>query len=129
MRWMVGRYGVDETFVLLFAVAAVLAFVNCFLRLWPVQAVVYLLGLLAFLRMFSRNIEARRRENRFTQKLFARFHAWRAAKWRQNADRSHVYRKCPHCKATLRLPRRKGRHKTVCPRCNRSFAVVVFRDD
>ena len=129
MRLMVGRYGMDETFILLFGFAAVLALVNCFLQLWPLQLAVYLIGFLAFLRAFSRNIEARTRENRLPQKWFACFAAWRETKRRQNADRSHIYRKCPRCKAVLRLPRRKGRHKTVCPRCNRSFSVTVFREN
>jgi hypothetical protein len=30
---------------------------------------------------------------------------------------------CPHCKANLRLPRKKGKHSVVCPRCKERFEV------
>ena len=31
--------------------------------------------------------------------------------------KTHVYRKCPHCKAQIRLPKVKGEHKCACPKC------------
>ena len=43
----------------------------------------------------------------------------------KRADKCHVYKKCPSCKAVLRLPKRPGVHKTVCPRCGREFTVRV----
>ena len=43
----------------------------------------------------------------------------------QKNDKCHVYRKCPNCKAVLRLPNKVGKHTTVCPRCNKEFKVRV----
>ena len=43
----------------------------------------------------------------------------------KKADKVHVYKKCPACGAVLRLPRRIGVHKTVCPKCGKEFTVKV----
>lgn len=127
-RFMSGRYGVDETFFLITAVAAVLAVINSFIRLIPLQIAVYLLMILGIFRVFSRNTAARQRENRFLKNIGAKISAKRAERNRRRADFRHIYKKCPHCGAVLRLPRRKGKHKTVCPRCGKEFSVYVFRD-
>lgn len=39
---------------------------------------------------------------------------------------THVYKKCPNCKAVLRLPRKKGKHGVVCPRCQKRFDVKIL---
>lgn len=73
--------------------------------------------ILIFFRMFSRNIAKRRREN---DRFCGFFKLWRN---RFRDRRTHVYRKCPKCKAVLRLPRAKGKHAVVCPRCHERFRV------
>jgi uncharacterized C2H2 Zn-finger protein len=70
-----------------------------------------------FSRMFSRNIAARKREN----DKFCGFFKLRRNKFRDR--KTHVYRKCPSCKAVLRLPKAKGKHFVVCPRCKNRFEV------
>ena len=70
-----------------------------------------------FFRMFSKNIEARRREN----ERFCNF--WKLRKNKRRDRKTHVYRKCPACKVVLRLPRKKGKHTVVCPKCARRFDV------
>ncbi|MBR7070952.1 MAG: hypothetical protein IKI29_02155 [Clostridia bacterium] len=127
MQFMRGRYGVDALFYGIFIVACLGAMVNLFLRLRVLQWIVYLLVLLGFLRIFSRNIEQRRAENRWFTKLIEPFRKKTEQVARQRADRYHVYRKCRHCKAILRLPRRIGKHKTVCPKCGQEMTVRVRR--
>lgn len=68
-------------------------------------------------RMFSKNIAKRRREN----EKFTGFFKLRRNKWRDR--KTHVYKKCPSCKAVLRLPKAKGQHNVVCPRCKNRFQV------
>lgn len=68
-------------------------------------------------RMLSRNIYARRREN----EKFCGFFKLQRNKFRDR--KTHVYRKCPSCKAVLRLPKAKGKHTVVCPRCKNRFEV------
>ena len=70
-----------------------------------------------FYRMFSRNIVKRRREN---ERFCGFFRLWRS-KFRDR--KTHVFRKCPKCHAVLRLPRAKGKHTVVCPRCKNRFEV------
>ena len=44
-------------------------------------------------------------------------------RWRDR--KTHVYHRCPHCRAMLRLPRRPGFHGVTCPRCSRHFDMTV----
>ncbi len=127
IQFMSGRYGVDGLFYAIFGVAAALSIANIFIRSLIIQIIVYSLMIFAFFRTMSRNIEARRRENQW----FNKFKTWciykRNVHRRRKADYNHVYKKCPRCHAVLRLPRRKGKHTTVCPKCNKQFKVYVFK--
>ena len=82
-------------------------------------------GLLAFgwniFRMFSRNIAARQKENA----AFLKMKNQVVFAFRRLFDRKHAYRTCPHCKAQLRLPRKKGVHTVGCPKCHRDFKVKI----
>lgn len=70
-----------------------------------------------FYRSMSRKIYARRREN----EKFCGFFKLRKNKFRDR--KTHVYRKCKKCKAVLRLPKAKGKHSVVCPKCKNRFEV------
>ncbi len=127
IQFMSGRYGVDGLFYVLFAISAVLAILNCFLHFWWLQIIVYAIITYAFFRVLSRNVDARRRENRafnnLKTKTSNKYRIYRERKM----DYSHVYKKCPNCRAVLRLPRRKGKHTTICPKCSKEFKVYVFK--
>lgn len=127
MQFMSGRYGVDSLFYVIFGVAAVLSIINCFIRSLILQIIVYAIVVFAFFRMMSRNIEARRRENQWFNKTKIMFVNKRNIRRQRKADYSHIYKKCPRCHAVLRLPRRKGKHTTACPKCNKQFKVFVFK--
>ncbi|MCQ2454793.1 MAG: hypothetical protein MJ090_01415 [Clostridia bacterium] len=127
MQFMSGRYGVDRTFYVLFVIGAFFALLNCFLRLIWIQLIVYAIIIVAFLRFFSKNIDKRIKENEIvTGWIYKVSQSINKRKQRTN-DTTHIYKKCPNCKAVLRLPRTKGIHTTVCPRCHKSFKVRVFR--
>lgn len=127
MQFMRGRYGVDNLFYVLIATGVVLSVVNVVLRSLVLQLLIYAIIIYAFFRTVSRNIEARRRENQSFGKLQNSIIKKRDLHRQRKADYTHIYKKCPHCRAVLRLPRRKGKHSTVCPRCNKEFKVRVFR--
>ena len=61
-------------------------------------------------RMYSRNIEARRRENAAFQRFFTRLR-----------DRQNRYFTCPRCRQVVRVPRGKGRINIRCPKCGEQF--------
>lgn len=125
MRLMSGRYGVDRLFYCLFGTAVILSVVNIFIRSVIVQIIVYSLMIYAVFRMFSRNISARSRENRIVTGWLDKIKRQQDARRRRAADSTHIYKKCPKCHAVLRLPRRPGKHTTVCPKCNNEFKVNV----
>ena len=122
---MYGRYGTDTlSKVLLWVYLAfivICSVVSFFVdSIW--FSVFYYVGTVAmiiwmFFRMFSRNIAARRREN----DKFCGFFKLRRNKFRDR--KTHVYRKCPRCHAVLRLPKARGKHNVICPRCENRFEV------
>lgn len=124
-RFMYGRYGGDRLNNLLTWVYAVwiilLSIISVFTdSIWFSLFYWVSSGALCFwiiFRMFSRNIPARRKEN----DAFFGFFRLRKNKFRDR--KTHVYRKCPQCKAVLRLPKAKGKHFVVCPRCKNRFEV------
>ncbi|MBO5321958.1 MAG: hypothetical protein J6B22_05070 [Clostridia bacterium] len=125
MQFMYGRYGTDELTYALFIFAAILSFVNVFLRSLILQLIVYALVIYALFRVLSRNPEARRRENRFFKEKVRFVKKQKEIYENRKNDKLHVYKKCPDCKAVLRLPHRIGTHTTVCPRCGKEFKVKV----
>lgn len=127
MQFMSGRYGVDGLFYVLFSLSAALSVINCFVRSLVLQLVVYAVMVYALFRVFSRNLEARRRENRVLARLISKIKEKQNIHRQRRADCTHIYKKCPGCHAVLRLPRRKGKHTTVCPKCNKKFKVYVFK--
>ena len=124
-RFMYGRYGTDTLSMVLlyvyFAFVLICTVVSIFVRsLWFslfYYVVATALVVWMFSRMFSKNIVARKREN----DKFCGFFKLRKNKFRDR--KTHVYRKCPACKAVLRLPKAKGKHFVVCPRCKNRFEV------
>ncbi len=124
-RFMYGRYGTDTLGnVLLIAYIAIVVlhtiitfFVDSIIFDLAVSAISIALIITIFSRMMSKNIQKRQRENQ----RFVGFFKLRKNKLKDR--KTHVYRKCPQCKAILRLPRNKGKHFVICPRCKRRFSV------
>ena len=125
MQFLSGRYGVDKLTYGLLALGITLSVVNIFARLLILQLLVYAVMLITLLRILSRNHEARRRENAKFMKLLGFAKRKRDFINQRRADKCHIYKKCPACKAILRLPRKVGHHTTVCPRCGKEFKVKV----
>ena len=128
MQFMSGRYGIDGMFYVLFGISAVLSIVNIFFRSLILQSVVYAVIIYAIFRVLSRNTRARACENALTQRLLNKIKQQQNLYRRRKADYTHIYKKCPRCHAVLRLPRKKGKHKTVCPKCSKEFSAYVRRD-
>ena len=122
---MYGRYGTDTLgnvlLVTYFIIVVLHTFVGFFWGNVWVDAAVWLvssaLAVIVITRMFSRKTAKRRQEN----EKFCGFFKLMGNKRRDR--KTHVYRKCPTCKAVIRLPRAKGKHNVVCPRCKNRFKV------
>lgn len=110
----IGRNGPDQ---LSFGLT-ILAFI---LSLIPVSFlfIVSLVVLaIALMRMFSRNIEQRRKENLYFMKLLNKPKMW-YYKYKARWDQRKLYRifKCEKCGQKLRVPRGKGKVSIKCTKC------------
>ena len=80
-------------------------------------------------RVMSRNLFKRRMENAAFLKIWRgikRFFCGNTSKRSKSGNRdnaTYIFRDCTKCGATLRLPRKVGKHRVKCPRCSHSFKV------
>lgn len=121
-RFMHGRYGTDKLGMVIVWIALGVMIVNSFLGSFILYLIELFLIFYSFFRMFSKNIGKRYQENRKFEMIINKissFFKLRKSKWKDR--RAYVFTKCPHCKANLRLPRKKGQHIVNCPRCNKKF--------
>lgn len=125
-RFFYGRYGVDSLYKFLFGVWLVLAVVNIFVQSYVLYVVELLVVFYTMYRCLSKNVAKRAAENRkylAAKSKITGFFKLQRNKWRDR--KTHVYRNCPSCRSTLRLPKIKGEHDTTCPRCKTRFHLKV----
>ena len=115
-RFMAGRYGADKLNMAILTVAVAGMLIGWlgvkFLTPW-MAVFTYLseaLLIWSIFRMYSRNIEARRRENTRWLGFCSRL-----------KDRSNRYYHCPRCRQMVRVPRGKGTISIRCPKCGERF--------
>ncbi len=127
LRFMYGRYGGDQLNTALIVLYVMLALLGA-ISGWPLfSLLMFAVIAWSIFRMFSRNLAARRRENDAFLKLWRPVKAWFVLQKNRIRDcRTHLYHTCPHCKANLRLPRKKGKHTVRCPRCGDKFEMKVY---
>lgn len=126
-RFMTGRYGVDQFSFFLLGAYLVIAVVNMFVRTPIITILELLLLVYVFFRALSRNGYKRGAENTRFLMIWRAVAGWfRRTVTRIKEFRTKVYHKCPNCKATLRLPRRKGKHTVSCPKCHQDFQVKIW---
>ncbi len=127
-RFMEGRYGVDafsktlNYAVLIFLVLALFTG-NGMLELIGLGLLIY-----TYFRIFSRNIQARRRENeRYLQESANLKYRWkelinRITKKGGQTDHFRIYI-CPNksCNQKIRVPKGKGKIEITCPKCKTQF--------
>ncbi len=128
-QFLCGRYlsyGIDALTVVLTVFIFSISIVNIFvssilLSFFQTSLLIYM-----FFRLLSKNIAKRQKENKVFADIFANIKSSKKLKERIKSERNtHVYKKCPHCKVVLRLPRKPGDHTVKCPRCGDSFKLKV----
>ena len=133
MSFISGRNGFDKYGRFLFFVYFILVIVQWIISIFvpPVvslimSALLTLLAIYIFFRIFSKNLVKRSSENYKYIQFETKIKNYFSLQKSKHRDRkTHVYKKCPKCKAVLRLKRIKGKHRAVCPRCGNSFDVKV----
>ena len=114
-NFMIGRYGSDKLNIYLLGAGIVLMLLgSIFGGKVPLMSWCSLLSYVplfwCIFRMYSRNIEARRRENAAFVNFFHRI-----------KDKEYRYFRCPRCHQTVRVPRGRGKINIRCPKCSERF--------
>ncbi len=122
MNFMQGRHGADNLGMFTLIAGLILSLLGSFTG----QGLLSILGLFLYIitlfRMFSRNNEARAKENRKYIELTSGWKT-RIAQWskRMKNRKDYKYFKCPNCKVLLRLKRGCGEKDITCVRCGHHF--------
>lgn len=121
-RFMAGRYGNDQLNQFIFIVAIISMVLEIITRQSLFYTLTLVLVILAYVRVFSRNINKRYEENmKFLQKKDAILNKFRKQKYYAAQRRNfHIYT-CPQCKQKIRIPKGKGKISITCPKCRTSF--------
>lgn len=127
IQFMYGRYGTDPLYYALLVVSLILLILNYTINSPIITGLLWLILIVSFYRSMSKNISRRRQEN----DLFLKF--WNPVKAhfkltvrRIKEIKTRRFRKCPNCKAVLRLPIKKGKHTVSCPCCDKEFEVRIL---
>lgn len=140
-QFMTGRYGSDNLSRFMLAIAFVCMFLNIFLgsKTWIFAVLVWLFLILVYLRMFSRNIQARYNENTRYLMLKEKVVGFFRGKGSRGSSSQNTYQdtaqthgtyrsdaehrifRCPSCNQRVRVPRGRGKIEITCPRCGNHF--------
>ena len=123
LRFMYGRYGVDQFSKCLVVFGILFLLLSGFTRN---GGIFYLLSLAilvySYFRMFSRNHSKRYAENQLYLKYTAGIRKKISAIRYGFSQRKHYHiYKCPSCGQKIRIPRGKGKIEIRCPKCNAHF--------
>ena len=154
MRFMYGRYGNDTLnhflsgfyilLVILGFILRILVVLTKSVILYKIRYAFYILSLVVFavtvFRSLSKNIARRAKENEVFMRWWGNWQPYFTKKAeqmkpklrllaRKMQDSDHVYKKCPACKAVLRLAKKSGKHTTRCPSCGKRFEVRIWFGD
>lgn len=132
VRFMYGRYGIDDLYKFLFKLFFCLILVNLIFHNTILFYIELFLFVIAIYRVLSKNIYRRRKENdmflNIKKKLLKPFSNLK----RNYRDRkTYVYKKCRYCKTTLRLPlpSKRGINHVKCPECKKRLTLFSLRKE
>ena len=127
ISFMYGRYGIDELYYGLTVLWLAMLLLRTVTGFFLFSILGWACLIIMIWRSFSRNIARRRAENAVFLRFWDPVKAWFKLQFARVRDcRTSVYRKCPDCRAVIRLPRKRGEHSAVCPRCGKRFDVRVL---
>lgn len=122
LKFMQGRYGVDTLSKFMMGFAFFIAILNIFVRNTILSLLVWIILIIVYFRMFSRNGYQRYQENqkflKYANPVINKVNSEiRLLKLRKDY---HIY-KCPTCKQKIKIPRGNGRIAVRCPKCRTEF--------
>ena len=125
-KLLADRYGFDSLYKFLTLLVYVLLIIQVIFR----TKILYLLTMVIlfynFYRSFSKNHQARCKENQLFLKYQMMFKSWFNFQKRKYQERKdYRFRVCPNCKQNLRIKNIKGKHTVNCPNCKTDFHVKI----
>ena len=129
-RFLYGRYGIDELYKFCIIIYFILIVLDFFIQSRILTSLELLLFIIIMYRSLSKNKRARSKENqKYLEIKNAITNKINIIKKRWNDRNTHMYKKCPKCQTTLRLPLKKGTHTVKCPKCKNRFEVKCRRNE
>jgi DNA-directed RNA polymerase subunit RPC12/RpoP len=126
IRFMQGRYGLDQLSKFLLVTGLTVVLLSAFFRETAVSMLFYILGwaivIYCYFRVFSRNVSKRYAENQAYLMKTCKIRNWVQNQkniWQQRKV-YHIYT-CPSCKQKIRIPKGKGKIEVRCPKCGATF--------
>jgi len=127
--FMYGRNGTDQITIALLFLYTILAVISIFAPTYYISPIMLFIAAYAIFRMMSKNVYKRRSEAekfaKITSNLTRHFN-FNLTKLKLKEIKTHRYKSCPHCKKTLRLPKKTGKHTVNCPCCQQKFEMRVW---
>ncbi|MBB5264584.1 hypothetical protein HNP82_001711 [Catenibacillus scindens] len=126
-RFMQGRYGLDRLSQVMMIGGLVILVIASFVRRPVIVSnIIYLAGIviviLGYVRVFSRNIQKRYRENEKFMSLTAGIRRlFSKEKYMMKQRKDYRIFTCPGCKQKIRIPKGKGKIEITCPKCRTKF--------
>lgn len=126
-QFMRGRYGTDQLNHAMTVFCLILLIAGIFVKSVLLSLFVWALLVFTLFRSFSRNYYKRRLENDRFMGVWNKIKSKFSLTVRRIKEiKAYRFRKCPHCKSVLRLPRKVGKHTVECPRCHKEFKMRVL---
>ena len=124
-RFMYGRNGMDQlnralfwAYLILWLVGGIVSgILRSDLLSTVFNALTWILMVLIFFRMFSKNLYKRRAENQKWVNWWWGVKNRSAGAKARHADKEHKYFTCKNCKTICRVPVGKGKIIITCPKC------------
>lgn len=125
---MNGRYGIDDLYYANFYLYIVLMLINIIAKSQFINVICFILIIIMLFRFFSKSTTKRKKENEkfhdIKSKILLPFN-----KFKKSYNSDYIYKKCPRCKTTLKLPLplQIGIKHTKCPKCKKRISMLVLR--
>lgn len=121
IRFMIGRYGMDQFSRFLMWATLVIMVIGIFTH--PIVYYVGFAGMIyMYFRIFSKNWTKRSAENQwYLRKSYAVRNWFDKKKKLWKLKKTHKIFKCPTCKQKIKVPKGKGKIEIRCTKCDTKF--------
>lgn len=122
LRFMQGRYGADQLYRVMMIGGMALVILSDLIFRELLLILGWLLIILAFVRLFSKNCSRRYAENQKYLELTGKIRkVFGKQKYVMEQRKDYHIYTCPQCRQKIRMPRGKGKVEISCPKCHTKF--------